>query len=95
MNVNTEWLLEMNMEIKKNHLTTAHQNRKIADLLDNLTEQELELVVGGTNISAISKTVENSLETTKLEKNEKCWGSSGGGSSGGSGGGGSGGSGGW
>ncbi|BAY64800.1 hypothetical protein NIES22_49000 [Calothrix brevissima NIES-22] len=77
----------MNMEMRKNNLTTANQNNKITDLLDNLTEEELELVVGGTDTSAISITVDNSLDTTKSGIIQLCWPNPGGGSTGSSGGG--------
>ncbi|MBD2195098.1 MULTISPECIES: hypothetical protein [Calothrix] len=95
MNVDTKRLPEMNMEMRKNNLTTANQNSKIANLLDNLSEQELELVVGGTDNLTTSITINIFLEGDKPEIPQKAWNNGNGGGSGGSGGGGSGGSGGW
>lgn len=84
----------MNMKMRRNNLVTANQNSKIADLLDKLTEQELELVVGGTDNWTTSNISKICLED-KLGITQNCWTSSGGGNTGGSGGGGTGGTGGW
>ncbi|MBD2356407.1 hypothetical protein H6G41_17545 [Tolypothrix sp. FACHB-123] len=87
----------MKIPVKINNLTKDDKKSEIQQLLDftQISDRELELVIGGTGNLTTSTNMENIMGPNDPGATSAAWNPSSGGGSGGSGGGNPGGSGGW